>query len=69
MYRCPIALLRHIFPRQAMPPGGSVWVPAGRALALLACLIVAGCTQRDSSADDNRPGGFYGGVGGGMTHQ
>ncbi len=32
------------------------------ALMLLACLLVAGCAQRDSSADKDRPGGFYGGI-------
>jgi hypothetical protein len=37
-------------------------------LALLACLVIAGCAQRDRSSDDEkRPsGGFYGGVSGGM---
>jgi hypothetical protein len=35
---------------------------------LLACLVIAGCAQRDRSSDeDKRPGGgFYGGVSGGM---
>ncbi len=37
------------------------------ALAVLACVIVAGCAQRGSSSDEDRPGGFYGGVSGGMT--
>jgi hypothetical protein len=41
--------------------------PAGIALAFFLCLAVTGCAQRESSADDNRPGGFYGGVSGGMT--
>jgi hypothetical protein len=32
-------------------------------IALLACLLIAGCTQRDRSSDEeNRPGGFYGGI-------
>jgi len=37
-------------------------------LALLACLVIAGCAPRDRGADDEkRPGGgFYGGVSGGM---
>ena len=35
------------------------------ALALLACLLVAGCAQRDDSSQKNQPGGFYGGVSGG----
>jgi len=35
------------------------------ALVLLACLIIAGCAQRDRSDDENRSGGFYGGVFGG----
>ena len=44
--------------------------PAGRrwnvvALMLLACLLIAGCAQRDSSSDNDRSGGFYGGVSGG----
>jgi hypothetical protein len=63
MYRRPATLTRQIQrSRQAM-----AWRPAGLALALLACLIVAGCARRDGSADDNRSGGFYGGVSGGMT--
>jgi len=37
------------------------------AVAVLLCLAVTGCAPRESSADDNRPGGFYGGVSGGMT--
>jgi hypothetical protein len=37
------------------------------ALAALLCLLVTGCAQRESGANDNRPGGFYGGVSGGMT--
>jgi hypothetical protein len=44
-----------------------MWGPAGLALAFFLCLAVTGCVQRESSADDNRPGGFYGGVSGGMT--
>jgi hypothetical protein len=36
-------------------------------LGLLACIAVAGCAPRESSVDDNRQGGFYGGVSGGMT--
>jgi len=43
------------------------WKTAGLALALLACLTVAGCAPRDGSPDDNRSGGFYGGVSGGVT--
>ncbi len=37
-------------------------------LALFACLVIAGCAQRDRSSDEEkRPGGgFYGGVSGGM---
>ena len=34
-------------------------------LSLLACLVLAGCASRDTSADDERNGGFYGGVFGG----
>ena len=39
------------------------------AAALLAvmCLILAGCTQPSSDTDDNRRGGFYGGISGGMN--
>jgi hypothetical protein len=37
------------------------------ALALLACLIVAGCADSDKRTDDNRFGGFYGGVSGGVA--
>jgi hypothetical protein len=43
------------------------WKPALLALALLACLAAAGCAQRDSGTDDDRRGGFYGGVSGGVT--
>jgi hypothetical protein len=35
-------------------------------LSLLACLVLAGCAAPDtSSTDDDRNGGFYGGVFGG----
>jgi|HubBroStandDraft_4_1064222.scaffolds.fasta_scaffold4495261_1 hypothetical protein len=35
-------------------------------LSLLACLVLVGCAARDtSSSDDDRNGGFYGGVFGG----
>jgi hypothetical protein len=35
-------------------------------LSLLACLVLAGCAARDTcSTDDDRRGGFYGGVFGG----
>jgi hypothetical protein len=39
----------------------------GLALALLACVFVAGCAGSANSSDDERRGGFYGGVSGGMT--
>jgi hypothetical protein len=32
---------------------------------LLACLVAAGCTSNDKNSQDNRFGGFYGGVNGG----
>ncbi|HYU13756.1 MAG TPA: hypothetical protein VEK82_14340 [Stellaceae bacterium] len=35
------------------------------ALSVVACLVLAGCASRDTSADDERRGGFYGGVSGG----
>jgi hypothetical protein len=35
------------------------------ALMLLVCIVIAGCAQRDSTSDDNRSGGFYGGISGG----
>lgn len=36
-------------------------------LAVLGCLAVAGCgSNTDTRSDDNRFGGFYGGVSGGM---
>jgi hypothetical protein len=66
----PGALLQWIHTdRQATPANGSAAVrgSAAFALAFFACVLVAGCAQRESSADDNRPGGFYGGVSGGMT--
>jgi len=35
-------------------------------LALLACLLIAGCAQHDRGSDEeNRSGGFYGGISGG----
>jgi hypothetical protein len=70
MGRSPAAPLRRIHPDRRTTPRGSatVWGPAGLlALAFFGCLLVTGCAQRESSADDNRPGGFYGGVSGGMT--
>jgi hypothetical protein len=66
----PIALLRRIHPyRRVKRPHGSAMMlgSAGIALALFLCLAVTGCAQRESGADDNRPGGFYGGVSGGVT--
>ena len=52
-----------------MTPGGpaTTWTPARFALALLVCLAAAGCAARDRGTDDNRSGGFYGGVSGGVT--
>ena len=38
---------------------------SGVILALLACLVIAGCAQRGAD-EEKRPGGFYGGVFGGM---
>jgi hypothetical protein len=47
----------------------TVGQPRGRwdaaVLALLLCLLIAGCAQHDRSDDENRSGGFYGGVLGG----
>lgn len=37
-------------------------------LAVLACLAVAGCASSDTRSNDNRYGGFYGGMSGGMAH-
>jgi hypothetical protein len=37
------------------------------ALVLLACLALAACTDSDKRSDDNRFGGFYGGVVAGAT--
>jgi len=35
-------------------------------LALLACVMIAGCAQQDRGSDEeNRSGGFYGGISGG----
>ena len=36
-------------------------------LALLVCLVVASCANSGNASDDERRGGFYGGVNGGMT--
>jgi hypothetical protein len=38
---------------------------SGIVLALLACLLTAGCAQRDSGAEKDPQGGFYGGISGG----
>jgi hypothetical protein len=40
----------------------TAWRRGAIALALLACLVVAGCAQRERADEENRPGGFYGGV-------
>jgi hypothetical protein len=37
------------------------------ALALLGCLLIAGCAQRDGASEEDRSGGFYGGVSGGLS--
>ena len=34
-------------------------------LALIACLTIGACAQRDAGAEKERPDGFYGGVSGG----
>jgi len=49
-----------------MSRAGQRW--SAVALMLLAGILLAGCAQRDSSAERDRPGGFYGGVSGGMVH-
>jgi len=36
-------------------------------LAVLVCLVAAGCAQRDTDAREQRQGGFYGGFEGGTT--
>ena len=35
--------------------------------AILAVLLIAGCAPRGDGAQDDRQGGFYGGVSGGRT--
>jgi hypothetical protein len=47
-------------------PSASAYANGGSiaALILVACLL-AGCAQRDSGSEKDRPGGFYGGVSGG----
>jgi hypothetical protein len=35
--------------------------------ALALVLMLAGCAQRDAHSDEERQGGFYGGVSGGLT--
>jgi hypothetical protein len=42
------------------------WRWSAAVLTLLACLVIAGCAQHDRSDEEKRPGGFYGGVSGGM---
>jgi hypothetical protein len=34
---------------------------------VLACCVIAGCADSDKRSDDNRFGGFYGGVSGGAA--
>jgi hypothetical protein len=34
-------------------------------LAFLSCLVIAGCAQHEHSDEQNRSGGFYGGISGG----
>jgi hypothetical protein len=37
-------------------------------LALIASVLIAGCAQRDRASDEeNRSGGFYGGISGGLS--
>jgi hypothetical protein len=36
--------------------------------AVLICLAVAGCGNSDNRPEDNRFGGFYGGVNGGVMN-
>lgn len=38
-----------------------------RLLVLVACLIVAGCADRDNASDNDQHGTFYGGVLGGLS--
>jgi len=66
------ALLRRVHPgRRARPPSGAAaaWDPAGLALAMLLCLAVTGCADPGRTAQEDRPGGFYGGASGGMTRR
>jgi hypothetical protein len=37
-------------------------------LGLSFLLLLMGCAANDSASDDNRRGGFYGSVSGGMSH-
>jgi hypothetical protein len=37
------------------------------ALCLVLAALLAGCVSPDGGTDRDRPGGFYGGVSGGMT--
>ena len=39
------------------------WLPL---LALLVCCALAGCANSDNRSEDNRFGGAYGGLNGGM---
>jgi hypothetical protein len=36
-------------------------------LAVLLTLAIAGCTERPAADSENKAGGFYGGVSGGMS--
>lgn len=53
-------------------PVGSRLSQGGRigcvVLGLSFLLLLMGCTASDTSSDDNRRGGFYGSVSGGMSH-
>jgi hypothetical protein len=68
MYWRPAALGRRIYPdRQGAT--AIVFAPIWRLApaVFLLCLAVAGCAQRDSGPQEDRQGGFYGGVNGGIT--
>ena len=63
-------IARSVRERSVTRKGGSRPSPGWRlgcALLLLG-VILAGCASGDSSSDQERRGGFYGGVFGGMSH-
>lgn len=55
-----------VFPIESRPSSGRRIGCVVLGLSFL--LLLMGCAANDSASDDNRRGGFYGSVSGGMSH-